>query len=201
MRLLKGLKGFTKVGRLFVPELVPAGARGDIVIRGDWVVEQVRGGEVIDDRRFKNLVTTQGLNYFLDAGLDGDTTVTTWYAVAYDDSTSYTPAAGSTYASPGSGTELTTGVDEATRQAWVSPGASAGVITNSAAPAEYTANTAINVEGGSMVGADGTSGTPSTKGDAAATNGYMVCGATFTTVVLASSDVLKITISLTLADT
>lgn len=197
-----------KIGARITPDVVRTSNRGNgLIVRGDWEVDHLRGGRILHRQNFQNVVTAQGLNYLLDVGLDGDTPVTTWYAVGFTDETNaYEPDGTSTYIDPtggGSGSTYLDGDDvaEAARQEWVTPGAAAGVITNSAAPAEYTADQAVTVTGGALMGADGTSGDASGFTDAGATVGYNLCAAQFASdVTLATNDVLKITITLTLAD-
>lgn len=158
-----------------------------------WEWEHYRGGEMIDQWREHNLCTDQGLNYLLGAGFSAVTAITTWYVAVFNNN--HTPAAGNTYATPGF-TEATNYSGD--RKQWQEAGVSAKSITNSANKASLTFTSAATIYGGALVGG----------GSAAATKGDKAGGGTLYNISqfssgvksLASSDVLKVTITLTAQD-
>lgn len=187
----------SKVGAIIMPELIKAPPQHGAMVRGIWRIEHWRDGRCIQKQQMHNIVTNEGLDHYLDSTLSAATQITAWYAVAYTDATTFAPVAGSTYANQGSGTELTTQVAEANRQQWSDGGVSGQSVDNSASPAAYTANTSVTVTGGALVGG-GTAAT--TKNDSAG-GGTMMCGGTFgSSIALVNNDVLKLTITLTMAD-
>jgi hypothetical protein len=158
-----------------------------------WEWEHLRGGEILDRWADHNLCTDQGLNYLLGAGFSAVTAITTWYVAVFNDN--HTPAAGNTYATPGF-TEATN--YSGNRQQWQEAGAAAKSITNSANKASLTFTSAATIYGAALVGG----------GSAAATKGDKAGGGTLYNVSqftsgaksMASSDVLKVTVTLTIAD-
>lgn len=89
------------------------------------------------ERSFKNIVTTEGLNYLLDCGVHGVSQVGTWYMAPHSGST--TPAlthTAATYAS--TFTELTTQYSESTRVVYVEGAASGGATNNYSNPSTIT---------------------------------------------------------------
>ena len=115
-------------------------------------------GNVVDERIWENLVTTQGKNYLLDAGLDDTTRLDSWYVFLI--SATPTPAAGDTFASHAGWTEITA-YDESTRPAWTAAAASNGVKTNGASAAEFTISTNGTSIGGAGLGSVATKGSGS----------------------------------------
>lgn len=106
-------------------------------------------------RNWSNLVTTEGKNYLLSAGLDGGTATTTWYLGLTDGTP--TAAAGDTMASHAGWTEVPA-YDEAARQAWTGGSAASGSIDNSAAAATFTISTDSTTIGGGFLTSDNTKG-------------------------------------------
>ena len=140
-----------------------------------------------------NLVTNEGLDYYLDVALSGGTQITSWYVALFEDN--HTPAAADTYATPGY-TE-STAYDEAARPAWTEAGVSSQSITNSASKASFTMNATKTIYGGALVGG-GTAA--STKGDAAG-GGKLLCLSLFSSgKPVESGDVIKLTITATMSD-
>src|SRR5574343_456062 len=154
-----------------------------------WEWEHWRRGELIDRWSDHNLCTDQGLNYLLGAGFSAVTAITAWYVAPFNNN--HTPAAGNTYATPGF-TEATN--YSGNRQQWQEGGVAAKSITNSANKASLTFSSAATIYGAALVGG-GTSAT--TKGDKAG-GGTLYNVSAFTSGVkaMASSDVLKVTITL-----
>ena len=141
-----------------------------------------------------NVCTDEGLNALLDIMFHGDTQIGTWYVLIFESDT--TPAAGTTYATPVF-TE-STAYDEATRPAYDEAAASSKVMTNSASKATFTISDTKTIYGGALVGGGST---PSTKGDAAG-GGVLFCASQFSTAKsVVDDDVLKVTVSITAADT
>lgn len=159
-----------------------------------WQWEQWRGGKMVDSWVERNLCVNEGLNYLLGAGFAAVTAITAWYVAIYDNN--HTPASNNTYATPGF-TEATN-YSEATRPAWSEAGVSAKSITNSASKASFTFSSAATIYGAALVGG-GTAAT--TKGDTAGGGKlYNISAFTSGSKALASSDVLKVTVTLTVAD-
>lgn len=117
------------------------------------MLPKMRPGEdlvLIEESVDPNIVTNQGINYILDAGLSGGTQITAWKVAVFKTDT--TPAAGHTYASP-SYTEIADAdVDENARQAFTDAGVSGQSLSNTASPAVYTFAGTITAYGASIVG-------------------------------------------------
>lgn len=106
-------------------------------------------------REWDNLVTTEGKNYLLSAGLDGGTQITTWYLGLTDGTP--TAAAGDTMSSHAGWTEVTT-YTEAARQTWTGGTAASGSIDNSDAVATFTINADSTTVGGAFLASVSTKG-------------------------------------------
>lgn len=160
-------------------------------LSGIWNFELWRRGVKVDSWTEKNLVTDEGINYILDAGLSSGTPITAWYVAIFNDN--HTPAAGDTYAVPGF-TE-STAYDEATRPAWTDGGVAAKSVSNSASKASFTMNASTTIYGAALVGG-GTAAT--TKGNTAGGGKLYDC-VQFTggAKAVEDDDVLKITVTLT----
>lgn len=159
-----------------------------------WKWEQWRDGSLIDSWVERNLCVNEGLNYLLGVGFSAVTAITAWYVAIYDNN--HTPASNNTYATPGF-TEATN-YSEATRPAWQEAGVSAKSITNSANKASFTFSSAATIYGAALVGG-GTAAT--TKGNTAGGGKlYNISAFSSGAKGLASSDVLKVTVTLTVAD-
>lgn len=158
-----------------------------------WKWEHYRNGDVIDRWADYNLCTDQGLTYLLGAGFSATTAITTWYVAVFNNN--HTPAAGNTYATPGF-TEATN--YSGTRKTWQEGGVTSKSITNSANKASLTFTSAATIYGAALVGG-GSAAT--TKGDKAG-GGTLYNISQFTTGAksMASSDVLKVTVTLTIQD-
>ena len=156
-----------------------------------WTMEHWLDGVLLRRWTEHNLVTTEGRNHALDSAFGGDTQITAWYVVPFENN--HSPAAGDTYAVPGY-TECTA-YDEATRVQWQSASAAAGVISNTAIKASFTFNAAKTIYGTALVGG-GTAAT--TKGNTAG-GGTLFCEAQFTggAEPVVSGSVLKVTVEIT----
>lgn len=158
-----------------------------------YTLEKIRDGEVIDTREFHNLMADEGLNHMLDVGLSGGTQITTWYLVLFEND--HTPAAGSTYATPGF-TECTSGVNESVRQQWQEGGVSSKAVTNSANKAVYQFNTTKTVYGAAIVGGGSAA---STKGDTAGGGVLLSCGVA-TPLEVENTEYVRATATITIED-
>jgi hypothetical protein len=158
-----------------------------------WEWEHYRCGEVIDRWAEHNLCTDEGLNYLLGAGFSAVTAITTWYIAVFNNN--HTPAAGNTYATPGF-TEATNYSGD--RKQWEEAGVAAKSITNSANKASLTFTSAATIYGAALVGGGSDA---DTKGDKAG-GGTLYNLSQFSSGAksMASSDVLKVTVTLTAQD-
>ena len=111
-----------------------------------YLIEVLRNGEVIDSEVVHNLLPTEGLNYFLSAGLKGGSQVTTWYIGLFEGN--YVPQSTDTATTfPGLATECT-GYSETARVEWVEGAVAAGTVNNSASRAEFTSTALKTIYGG-----------------------------------------------------
>jgi len=167
------------------------GLKNQVQIGSVWDWEIWRQGKMIDSWRDHNLCTDQGIEDLLDVYFSDGTQTNTHYIALFSDN--HTPAAGNTYATPGY-TE-STAYDEAARQTWTEAGVSSKSITNSASKASFTMSTAVTIYGGALVSS-------ATKGDTAASGAKLFCVSQFDggSKVLSASDVLKVTVTISGAD-
>lgn len=159
-----------------------------------WEWEHWRGGELIDTWTDRNLVTNEGLDSLLDVYFSDATQITDWYILLFEDD--HTPAAGDTYAVPGF-TE-STAYTEANRPAWQEAGPSTQQITNSANKASFTMNATKTIYGAALVGG----GTDADTKDDQAGGGVLFNESQFSSgsKAVENTDVLKVTITITVAD-
>lgn len=114
-----------------------------------------------DERMDPNIITDQGLMYFLSVGLNNGAKIATWYLALY--AANYTPVAGLTAASfPATASEITSGTEgytEGTRPTWTPSAPSGNIIDNVAAKAAFTIATAssLTVNGAALL-SDATKG-------------------------------------------
>jgi hypothetical protein len=152
-----------------------------------WDVKHYRQGRLLDHEVVHNLMPTEGLNYLLDTSVRGVAQLTSWYIGLFEGN--YTPVLADTAATfPASATE-STAYAEAARQAFTVVAAAGGVLTNTAAPATFTANASKTWYGGFISSASAKS----------ATTGKLLSAAQFSTAkAVANTDQLIITASITL---
>lgn len=163
------------------------------LVKSTWDWEQYRDGVLIGQWQESNICTDEGLNALLDIMFHASTQLTTWYLLIFETDT--TPAAGTTYAVPVF-TECTA-YTEGTRPEFVEAAASGKSLTNSANKADFTMNASKTIYGAALVG--GGTGA-STKGNTAG-GGTMYCASKFAaSKAVESSDVLKVTCTLTASD-
>ena len=169
----------------------PGGVNDSIRLKSLWQWEHWRDDKLIDKWEEGNICTDQGLNYMLDAAFSAGTSFATWYVALFNDN--YTPAAGATYATPGY-TE-SANYDEASRPQWQEAGPSAKIITNSANKASFTMSTGETIYGAALV-------SYATKSNTAHAGAKLFNVSQFTTgsKAVENDDVLKVTITLTIAD-
>jgi len=171
----------------------PGSAVEKVLMSSRWEWEHWRKGELIDRWMEKNICTDEGLEHVLDVAFSGATQIASWYVAVYNTNT--TAVAGMTYATPGL-TEATNYAGE--RPAWQEGGVSSKSITNSANKASFTFASAATIYGGLTVGGGSAATTP---GDAAGGGVlYNVSAFTGGAKSVASDDVLKVTVALTIAD-
>lgn len=172
----------------------PADESARIKIYSMWDVEHWRGDKLLSKTRDRNLVTTQGLNALLDIMFHGSTQINPWY-IGITKTAATTPAATMTYATPVF-TEATE-YSEANRQEYNEAAASSKSITNSANKATFTSNATVDFFGGFLCGGGSAA---STKADTAG-GGTLFCFANFSsTKSTTSGDVLKVVVTIDVAD-
>ncbi len=168
---------------------------GDILIGGARIggVFECEAPDGLGVIRTKNLITTEGGNYLLSAGIAGGTQYATFYVAPFSGAASVTGAlTAANFAS--TQTEITTGYSEANRVAYVESVPSGMSLNNTSNPATVTA--AIDnlvIRGVGLL-------STATKG---ATTGVLLAAANYTTArtLPTTGDTLgvKYTLSLTAA--
>lgn len=165
---------------------------------GQYHIDVVRNGIIIDRFTSKNLIVNQGLTYKTGVALLGVTQIAlaNWYLQLI--SGTPTIAAADTYQSHAGWTEVTN-YDEATREQWVGVAGAAGVATNAASRAEFTISSGGATVGGIALGGGAT--TPGTKGNVSAGN-VLFSASAFSggNRVLLAADILRVTWAYTFAN-
>jgi len=161
------------------------------LMQSNWEWEHWRDGRVIDKWVEKNITTDEGVEHAIGVQFAGSTQVTDWFVLIYNTDT--TPALTMTYATP-TFTE-STHYSEATRPTWQNGAVVSKNITNSANKASFTMSTAETIYGAALVGGGSAA---STKNDTAG-GGVLYCVSDFSggSKTVASSDILKVTVSIT----
>ena len=149
-----------------------------------WIAECFNAhGHKQWETTWHNLVTTEGRNHLLNAGLKSGSTFATWYISLFEDD--YTPTASDTYAVPGF--NETTAYDEANRVTWQAGTVASSEVSNSANKASFTFNATKNIYGGALVSF-------ATKDDVAEAGAVMYASGRFdSTKPVDSGDIVKIT--------
>lgn len=139
---------------------------------------------------FRNKVVNEGLTYLLSCGVANGSKISTWYMAPFKGNV--TPLASWTAANfTANSTELTE-YDESTRQTFVTAGASAQNVNNTADPAVITINASVTAYGAALISASAKS----------ATTGTLLSAGLFTTPkALADDDTLSMAYSLTATST
>lgn len=164
----------------------------DLRIGGVFRVDHIRGGEVIHSMVSPNIVVNEGLNYILDVALSAAAQNSTFYVGIF--SNNYAPQATdtmSTFAGVGVANEITTEVTETVRPTWTDAGAASQVVSNTASPAVFTANTTVSAYGAFLSSDNVMDGTV----------GILVAASKFPAVRdLINTDTLNVTYTLNIAD-
>jgi len=168
-----------------------AGMVEKFLMQSNWEWEHWRDCELIDKWTEHNLTTDEGVTSALGVQFAGVTQITDWFVLIYNTDT--TPALTMTYATPAF-TE-STHYSEATRPAWQSGAVVSKNITNSANKASFTMSTAETIYGAALIGGGSAADTKNDK----AGGGFLYCVSDFSggSKTVASSDILKVTISIT----
>lgn len=172
------------------------GTQIPIGIRSLWTTEcyDAQGNLKWVEKDRPNVCTTEGINFMLDVMFHNTTAKGTWYVALYKD-TAYVPAITDTYdAWAETLVEECTEYDEAARVEFVEAAASSKVTTNSASKASFTMNGSVTVQGAALV-------SNSAKSNHANTD-FLFCVSDFALArSLVSTDILRVTVTVTGADT
>lgn len=117
-----------------------------LAICGEWIIDHLRSGKVIDREIVKNLVTNEGLNNLLDVYLGGVAPIPTWYLGLFEGN--YTPVATDTGATIASNSTETAAYAEGSRRQFQPAAASGQAVDNSANRAIFTFNATKTIYGG-----------------------------------------------------
>ena len=113
--------------------------------RGKFSVMQIRDGKIIDVWEDFNVVTDEGLNYLLNAGVTGGSQYTTWYVSIYE--SNYTPVGSEDGATLGGLLTECQAYDEATRPTYDCITSTAQSTDNTGSRAMFTINDTKTVYG------------------------------------------------------
>jgi hypothetical protein len=173
---------------------LPSNLRAGAKFKGVFDIEvKDKLGNLISRSRAENLVTDEGLDALLDIMLHGDTQITTWYCVMFEDD--YTPDGDETYAVP-EYTEFTA-YDEGTRPEYDEAASSSQSVTNSASKAVFTASDTKTLYGAALVGGGSA---PTTK-DNTAGGGTLLCLGVFAAAQpVVADNVVNLTYTVTAVD-
>ena len=103
-------------------------------------------GTLVSEEVTKNLVPLPGINYILNAAMQGATQSSSWYIGLF--SGNYTPTNNVDLATLVSTGVEYTGYNEASRPVFTSPNSTTGTLTNTASLARFTAGTGVTLYGG-----------------------------------------------------
>ncbi len=145
-----------KGGKFGAKSAVAIGVACALGMQGMWQIE-CRGadGQLKWSEDITNLVTNAGESYMLQAGLDNQTQITTWY-VGLTDGTP-TVAETDTMSSAPGWSEVTA-YSEANRPTWTGGTESGQSIDNSASPADFSIDTNSTTVGGAFLASNNTVG-------------------------------------------
>lgn len=180
------------------------GAITPLDMRGNFVVEHWRNGELLNTYQFPNGIVNEGKNKLLNVMFNAQTQITAWFLSLIDNAGFTALAAGDNYdninqASNGwdefqSYNDANNGNSTTTRPAWPEDAAASQAITNTSV-AIFNVTASGTVKGVFLVG-----GTNSqTKGDHTASGNFLWATALFSTgdVAVNNLDQLKVTYSVT----
>lgn len=160
----------------------------ELRVGGTFIIEHIRGGEVIEREEKRNLVVDQGLNKLLDVMFAGSVQVNPWYLGLFEGN--YTPVAGVTAATIAANSTECIAYDEATRPVYTEAAAAAKSVTNAASKATFTFNATKTVYGAFLI-------SDATKSGAA---GTLFSAARFTSAkAVVATDQLLLTYTFTAA--
>jgi hypothetical protein len=135
------------VGKFKTNSQSKTGLQENNKVVGSWSISVFDpAGALVYEDNWTNVVTNEGKNYLLDAGLSAQAVTTSWF-VGLTDGTP-TGAATDTLASHAGWTEVVA-YTEAGRQAWTGATAVSQAVTNAASKAVFT----INADGTTIGGA------------------------------------------------
>jgi hypothetical protein len=161
-------------------------------LRGRYAVTcRRRDGSIRWRDIIKNIVTNEGLDYLLDAGLSGGSQQANWYVGLL--AASPTPAAGWTKTEVGAADFVA--YTEATLPAWTDAGVSGQSCTNSASKASFAINADAQSIGGAFLAS---ANTKAVEGGAAII--YSAGAFTGGNKAADSGDTLEVTATFTAAD-
>ena len=113
--------------------------------KGVYCFEQIRNGQVIDSWTIDNILPLEGLNYFINTGLNGASQSTSWYVGVFQGN--YTPVTSDTAATfQGAATECVS-YSETARQTCTFATSTAATSSNTGTPAVMTFNAVVSVYG------------------------------------------------------
>jgi len=155
-------------------------------IKGKYtLVHKNSKGEILGTYEAPNSIATVGMNYILDAAVNGGTQDTTLF-MGLVDNASFTAFANADLMSSHAGWIENTDYDEATRPEWTAGAAAARAVTNSS-PVVFTISATVTIKGVFIVLSTG----DSTKG---ATTGILLSTTAFASTVTANdNDTFNIT--------
>ena len=120
-----------------------------ILVKGFYEAEIIRGGETIDKFSFENTVVNEGLNSLLNVYLNGSTPNASWYLGLFTGN--YTPVATDTGATIAGNATESNAYTASTRPQWTPSAASGQSITNSGSRAAFTFNASATIYGAFLI--------------------------------------------------
>lgn len=129
---------------IYVPQ-TPAILRQNMDLGGVFHWQHIRDGKVIDEGEDHNLVTDEGINYLLAAGLAAGSAIGTWYLGLFEGN--YTPVTTDTAANIAANSTESSAFAAGVRQVWT-PGAVAGkAVSNAASRGDFVFNATKTIYG------------------------------------------------------
>ncbi len=150
-------------------------------LNGQFTLQHLRNGKIINEIDLLNGITNEGLNKLLDVMFHNEAQITVWYIGLIDNASFSALAAADTMASHAGWIE-NADYDEANRVTWAEDAAAARAITNST-PADFTMNSTETIKGIFITSNNTKSGTTGTLWSTAAFG---------STVSVVDNDVLRV---------
>lgn len=190
------MKNKSNINDNMTAELVAQNSMADgINVRTKWTTECYGADGTLKwiEQDRPNVCTTEGINHMLDVEFHGVAAKGTWYVALFESNS--TPAITDTYDLwADSLVTESTAYTSATRVEYNEAAASAKVMTNTANKASFTINDTKTLYGAALV-------SNSTKSHHAAGD-FVFCSSTFASPrAVVDTDVLRVTITITGADT